>query len=195
MRFQEHYSGWSPWGGIQNKQNLVRGVRFVSTASHGGLMITERFANRWLTKQARALAERWGSYFCYEEDCAYAIPCIENREIFTAFAAPLLHPEQFTQESCIATIQSYYPQYWLDTGHTLTPEYQERYNLMTALEQAEKENAIDRIIDVKHCDDYIEVTTVLGYTKKVDKEKYLALWVKCSYRRPLLSWCWDFIIG
>lgn len=42
----------SPWGKIQHSKSLVRGVRFVSTASHGGIMVTENYAQKHFSKSA-----------------------------------------------------------------------------------------------------------------------------------------------
>ena len=37
MFYQESYKGYSPWGGIQHSDVIVRGLKLVSTARHGDI--------------------------------------------------------------------------------------------------------------------------------------------------------------
>ena len=76
----------SPWGTIQYSRVIAPGCREVSTAGHGGLMLTEKFALNHLSRSARdrALVYEEGRYartlrrfYCYEEDCDYCIAAIE----------------------------------------------------------------------------------------------------------------------
>ena len=68
----------TPWGKSQTDECLGVGLHWVTTASHGGLMITKARAEKQLSPNARQFAGRYGSYLCFEEDCAYAIAFYEQ---------------------------------------------------------------------------------------------------------------------
>lgn len=63
----------SPWGAVQQSYQIEPGVSWVSTASHGGLMVARAVGEKMLSMQARICAFTHGDYFCFEEDCDYAI--------------------------------------------------------------------------------------------------------------------------
>ena len=63
----------SPWGTVQQEEKHQRGVTWVSTAGHGGYMISLGFAKKFLSEPAQAKGLRYGGYLCYEEDCLWAI--------------------------------------------------------------------------------------------------------------------------
>lgn len=71
---------FSPWGFVQSSTRVVSGVRWVSTPSHGGLMVAEATASKYLSEAALAAGERWGGYYCYEEDCQWAVAFYERPE-------------------------------------------------------------------------------------------------------------------
>ena len=72
----------SPWGSIQQCIPIQYGVRWVSTASHGGLMVTADVAAKQLSQRAIDLAHPGvcGDHVCFEEDCSYAIAFFEHPE-------------------------------------------------------------------------------------------------------------------
>ena len=59
----------SPWGEVQTYRYLSKGVFFVSTASHGGVIVLKELADRYFTKEAQACCFPYGNYLCFEEDC------------------------------------------------------------------------------------------------------------------------------
>lgn len=71
----------SPWGRIQVKYKYQgqrgrkgAGLHFVMTASHGGFMVSRKFAEKNLSPAAIKQGLVYGGYLCYEEDCnAYII--------------------------------------------------------------------------------------------------------------------------
>lgn len=69
----------SPWGTIQSQVVLARGVRWVNTASHGGFLISHRFANAHLSPAAVKRGKEWGAYLAFEEDCDAMIILFETR--------------------------------------------------------------------------------------------------------------------
>ena len=75
-------SSYSPWGAIQDSTQITLGVRWVSTASHGGLMVSRTAAAKYLSEQAiKAIhSTRSAEYVCFEEDCEYAIAFFERPE-------------------------------------------------------------------------------------------------------------------
>jgi len=70
----------TPWGQSQTKETIVPGVHWVTTASHGGLMVAKATAERLLTVAAieTAFPGRFGDYVCFEEDCAYSVAFFEH---------------------------------------------------------------------------------------------------------------------
>lgn len=67
----------SPWGEIQRCVLICHGVYQVSTASHGGVMLTVRLARALLSSEARACGFQDGRYLCFEEDCQAAAVLLE----------------------------------------------------------------------------------------------------------------------
>ena len=66
------------WGKADYVTHLERGVVWVGTPSHGGLMVGKAVARKRLSPEAQEVGELCGSWLCYEEDCAYAVPLYEN---------------------------------------------------------------------------------------------------------------------
>jgi hypothetical protein len=69
----------SPWGQIQLTTIFddQAGVYFVSTSSHGGLMIRREIALEKLSPEAIAEGFRWKDFVCYEEDSAWTVAAWE----------------------------------------------------------------------------------------------------------------------
>ena len=57
----------SPWGKVQTCDLLCPGVFLVSTASHGGTMVSKEVA-AFLSPAAKRCGFRRGGYLCFEED-------------------------------------------------------------------------------------------------------------------------------
>jgi hypothetical protein len=72
----------SPWGHIQDSTQIEKGVRWVSTASHGGLMVANDAAKALLSARAIEIVHctESAAYVCFEEDCEYAIAFFEHPE-------------------------------------------------------------------------------------------------------------------
>jgi hypothetical protein len=68
----------TPWGTADEILRITRGVSWVNTPSHGGLMVANGTAQKSLTPKAIEYSEKFGNYIAYEEDCAYAIPFFQN---------------------------------------------------------------------------------------------------------------------
>ena len=68
----------TPWGKSDQVTKIENGVSWVSTPSHGGLMISAGASQKYLTPKALAFGERYGAYIAFEEDCAYAVAFFQN---------------------------------------------------------------------------------------------------------------------
>jgi hypothetical protein len=93
---------------------------FVSTPSHGGLMLTEIFANKYLSTAAISRADVFGNgtnkRLCYEEDCAYALVFWELLDKFSdRLYAPGVDLEA-RRQSLLLTLSSYYSEYLTEMG-------------------------------------------------------------------------------
>lgn len=76
----------SPWGQVDQHQRASdEGAFWVFTPGHGGLMIPEWVARAHLSGDVLAEGERFRGtnlvWVCYEEDCAFALPLLEWKEL------------------------------------------------------------------------------------------------------------------
>lgn len=60
----------SPWGQVDHVTKIQEGVYFVSTPGHGGFMVAKSVP---LSDAAKAEADEFGGYLCFEEDCLASI--------------------------------------------------------------------------------------------------------------------------
>lgn len=79
--------GYSPWGAIQSEHKLCDGVYNVSTASHGGIMVSEDVAESIFSGAALDCAFRHNWFYCFEEDCAAPVALREllDKKLITGF--------------------------------------------------------------------------------------------------------------
>lgn len=63
----------TPWGRADQVTKIETGVSWVSTPSHGGLMVALGAARKYLTPKAIEFGQQCGGYVAFEEDCAYAV--------------------------------------------------------------------------------------------------------------------------
>lgn len=68
---------YSMWGEIQSCKTIAYGIYEVSTAGHGGVMISTELAPHILSPEALKKGVKERGYYCYEEDCDAAIPLRE----------------------------------------------------------------------------------------------------------------------
>lgn len=137
----------SPWGQIQHSNPILRGVRIVSTAGHGGVMVTRRFAKNYLTKAAIERGQEYGNYLCYEEDCDMSIVIFECRyKIY-----PELTVE--TEKELIKSLSLWNADYLFEIG--VTPSEDEYANWLKRKEQDKlrSEASQDLIISARRTDE------------------------------------------
>ena len=70
----------TPWGKSDSVRTIERGVHWVGTPSHGGLMVSLAKARAIFSEKAIRLTYpgAFNGYVCFEEDCSYAIAFHEN---------------------------------------------------------------------------------------------------------------------
>lgn len=72
----------TPWGESETIKDYRNGIRFVTTAGHGGFFVPKKLLNR-IPKEGIKDAYRWTrNEQWYEEDCCYAWVIISFPEIF-----------------------------------------------------------------------------------------------------------------
>ncbi len=77
----------SPWGNVDNTEELAKGVFLVSTPSHGGVMVHRKAQDTpegKLTAQALSKSEQFGDWACFEEDCRINIFFFEHPDLLRA---------------------------------------------------------------------------------------------------------------
>lgn len=114
----------TPWGSAQRVDRVTPdgAVIWVSTAGHGGLMMSFERAARHLSGPARDKGDPFdGGWLCYEEDCRYAIPLSEfSDELLSAYMdgtgrkAP--HDLTARRASLLATISAWDADYLIERG-------------------------------------------------------------------------------
>jgi hypothetical protein len=177
--------GYSPWGQIQDKTTFYRGISFVSTAGHGGFMISNGFANKHFSKYAIDIALKYNNYLCYEEDCAYAIPLYELMRTKNPILSSIhMHT---TEEYIFNILSRWYPNYLLQLG--LTPSETE-YNYYLNSKKTDEMRANkdpDLIISASSIDNDSVIVTTADYKKHI----VTAASYKIAYNSPLnlLSHC------
>lgn len=67
----------SLWGEVETCRTIANGIYEVTTARHGGVMISTELAPHVLSYEAIRKGVRDGGYYCYEEDCDASLPLRE----------------------------------------------------------------------------------------------------------------------
>ena len=101
----------SPWGAVQQCEQMIDGVFAVSTARHGGIMVRKNAAD-FLSADARKVAMNESNYLCYEEDCDN---CVVMRELLDKqlWQIPDRISDKVKYEEMInQSLQYWNPEYW-----------------------------------------------------------------------------------
>ena len=96
----------TPWGSSQSVEVIAPGIRFLSTASHGGIELSrERLAEMPAHLKTPTTFYQAGSTF-FEEDCEYARVVLAFPQYFTPTQVKqadqslrVIHPEIFAKEA------------------------------------------------------------------------------------------------
>lgn len=102
----------TPWGKAQGSYRLARGVIFYYTAGHGGMKVSKRIAEKYMTEYARKhCINRYGAYW-YEEDCDINLPLYELSMNLPGFADKALEfSKSATKERLEERIHEYFKDY------------------------------------------------------------------------------------
>lgn len=148
--YRETYKGYSPWGGIQHSTIIMRGLKYVSTAGHGGYMVTKNFANKHLSKPCINLGEEYGDYLCYEEDCAWALVNYDllkyNPNIYSLKIKNANISIEDAELSLRKNLSIYYPNYLIEIGVEPSKEEYEVYLIGIKRDKMRAEKNPDLII-------------------------------------------------
>lgn len=67
----------TPWGAAQHVDKIARGISCVSTAGHGGMMVSKSLGDKILSVAAKKNAIDHAGYYCFEEDCDILVSMYE----------------------------------------------------------------------------------------------------------------------
>lgn len=98
----------TPWGLSQDAVKIERGLTFHSTARHGGFLVSEGYAEKYLSEAARKRGMEWGNYYAFEEDCLASIILLEIPNSRRLFTTPV------TWESIIKSLSRWSADYLLE---------------------------------------------------------------------------------
>lgn len=99
---------YSPWGRIQHSAKIKSGFTWVSTAGHGGLRVSNKWANK-LPKIALQEGINYANYWWFEEDVAWAIPYFFFR----------LSDDESKIDRTVNEIKDWFPFVWQSFSGTL----------------------------------------------------------------------------
>ena len=106
---------YSMWGVVQDCEEWLEGVFSVSTAGHGGVLVTPEVA-KLLSEAARKRGAKMQGYLQYEEDCDWAIPVYELPQTWAkAFKWSGL-PEIEWGKHLLETLSAWNADYLLERG-------------------------------------------------------------------------------
>lgn len=101
----------SPWGKVQTCDILCPGVFLVSTASHGGTLVSKA-VSAMLSPAARKCGFRQGGYLCFEEDCQESVVLRELLDKKLWSVPNRIKDKAAFEENINKSIREYNPEYW-----------------------------------------------------------------------------------
>lgn len=175
----------SPWGKVQHSEKITTGVTFVSTAGHGGYMVSQGKAKKLFTFNSPAFSKVivWGGYLCFEEDCDASMVD------YALLQDPVLKNKVKVSEKCvIESLSLWNPEFLLHVGRAPIDELYQRYLVRTQDEKMRMEKHPDLIISATQLNDGVtRVYTADNEEHLIDAESYKN--VRNSNGLPLLSKC------
>ena len=101
----------SPWGAVQTCDTLCPGVFLVSTASHGGTMVSNDVA-AFLSPAAKRCGFRRDGYLCFEEDTQEEVVLRELLDKKLWKIPECIKDKAAFEENINRSIKRYNPEYW-----------------------------------------------------------------------------------
>lgn len=86
------------WGQTQKQKKLAEGVYDVDTARHGGIIVADNVADKYLSAAAKEVADHAYGWWHFEEDCDWAVFAYENKG---------LCPSNWTDEMIMRSLENY----------------------------------------------------------------------------------------
>lgn len=102
---------FSPWGEVQACDTLYPGVFLVSTASHGGVMISKGVA-AFLSPAAKKCGSQHGGYLCFEEDTEENVIFRELLDKQLWKIPERIHDKESFEDGINQSLREYHPAYW-----------------------------------------------------------------------------------
>lgn len=106
----------SPWGEVQTCDVLCSGVFMVSTASHGGTMVSKDIAAA-LSPAARKCGFQQRGYLCYEEDSQESVVLRELLDKKLWKVPDRIKDTAAFEENINQSLREYNPDYWRSRQH------------------------------------------------------------------------------
>lgn len=101
----------SPWGKVQTCDALCPGVFLVSTASHGGTMVSKDMAAAF-SPAARKCGFQQGGYLCFEEDSQESVALRELLDKKLWAIPERIKDKAAFEENINKAVREYHPDYW-----------------------------------------------------------------------------------
>lgn len=101
----------SPWGRVQVCDILCPGVFLVSTASHGGTMVSKEVA-AILSPAAKKCGFRQGGYLCFEEDTQEEVVFRELLDKRLWKIPDRIRDKETFEENINQSLREHNPAYW-----------------------------------------------------------------------------------
>jgi hypothetical protein len=141
----------TPWGKSQHCDRFLQGVSFFTTASHGGIFVSNKAAKRFNLSTAaikHSIIKNAGYWF--EEDCQYAVVALDLKLYEIASFG-------VTKEALRKTVSQWCADYLLELG--LTPDFEEfeEYRKMKERDRMYSEKNPDLIVSALQMENPEEV--------------------------------------
>ncbi len=101
----------SPWGEVQTCDVLCPGVFLVSTASHGGTMVSKE-VSAMLSPAARKCGFKQNGYLCFEEDSQESVALRELLDKKLWAVTDRIKDKAAFEENINRSLREYNPDYW-----------------------------------------------------------------------------------
>lgn len=102
---------FSPWGEVQTCDSLCPGVFLVSTASHGGTLVSQEIS-AMLSPAARKCGFKQGGYLCFEEDSQENVVLRELLDKKLWSIPERIKDKAAFEENINQSLREYNPDYW-----------------------------------------------------------------------------------
>lgn len=102
---------FSPWGKVQTCDSLCPGVFLVSTASHGGTLVSQE-VSAMLSPAARKCGFKQGGFLCFEEDSQEAVVLRELLDKKLWSIPERIKDKAAFEENINKSLREYNPEYW-----------------------------------------------------------------------------------